>query len=64
VVVPDHDLRDLGVEAPQVLVLEVVEVVAAVLVERLGDLRLRGVTRLRQSVPSSSVSSGTSGLSA
>ena len=42
VVVPDHHLRDLGLEAAHVLVQTVVEVVAAELVEGLGDLRLRG----------------------
>ena len=40
VVVPEHHLRDLGVEAPHVLVEQVVEVVAAELLERLGHLRL------------------------
>ncbi len=42
VVVPERELRDLGVEAAHVLVEQVVEVVAAELVERLGDLRLGG----------------------
>ena len=42
VVVPEHDLRDLGVEAAHVLVEEVVEVVAPELVERLRDLALGG----------------------
>ena len=40
VVVPLDVLRDLGVEAPDVLVREVVAVVAAELLDRLGDLRL------------------------
>ena len=42
VVVPQHHLRHLGVEAPHVLVEQVVEVVAAELLERLGHLRLGG----------------------
>ena len=39
-IVPLPDLRHLGVEGPQVLVQQVVAVVAAKLVERLGDLAL------------------------
>ena len=40
VVVPLDVLRDLGVESPDVLVHQVVAVVAAILLERLRDLRL------------------------
>ena len=39
VIVPEHDLGHLGVESPHVLVEQVVFVVAAELVQRLGDFR-------------------------
>ena len=42
VVVPDHELRHRRVEAPHVLVEQVVAMVAAELVERFGDLALLG----------------------
>ena len=41
VIVPHHDLRDLRLKSPVVLVEAVVEVIAAILVERFGDFRLR-----------------------
>ena len=42
VIVPYHERRDLGVEAADVRVEEVIGEGAAELVERLGDLRFRG----------------------
>ena len=64
VVVPLDDLRHRGVEPAHVLVHQVVLMVAAELVERLGDLRLRPVTMFFQIEPSSSFTSAGTGWSA